>query len=147
MKETLEVRIGKYLSGEMTGHEREEFEQQIAADDSLKNLLLATTRIWDNQPDILVNQWDTQTAWNKFEQRLDVQASASVPVRRLWMLRVAAIMILAVGAYYLFFNADQPVHYSYTDEAHAPVPHDLLHVLRPATCDHLSTPLSFRLRI
>ena len=48
MEQSKYARIGRYLSGEMTGIEREVFEQEVSADDNLKSLLQDATRIWDH---------------------------------------------------------------------------------------------------
>lgn len=108
----MDARIGRYLSGEMTGNEREIFEQEISADHNLKSLLQASTRIWDHQEEPIALEWDVQAGWNRFSESIPQSQTPRLITRRILAWSVAAAAILMIGTYTLFFSNGVPVTYT-----------------------------------
>jgi transmembrane sensor len=122
MEEKKEVRIGRYLSGEMTGMERESFELEMSSDPGLKAEVMATTRIWAHQPAEVDGNWDTEGAWERFSQAHGtVPAPAFVNRRRMLYWAVAAAAVLMVGVYTVFFSNGTPVTYAYQEGVSEPI--------------------------
>src|SRR5690349_18899916 len=103
MKESIDVRIGRYLAGEMDEQERAGFQQDLASDQALNKAYLGYLRIWEMTPNAPADQWNTDVAWMNFEKQ---HLSASTPVRSLrnkvayWA--IAASVLLAIGATFFF---------------------------------------------
>lgn len=121
MEQSIDARIGRYLSGEMTGNEREVFEQEISADANLKSVLQAATRIWDHQPEPQVLDWDVQAGWNRFSDSIQQSQSPRLITRRMLVWSVAAAAILMIGTYTLFFSNGVPVTYTFDQAGRDPV--------------------------
>jgi ferric-dicitrate binding protein FerR (iron transport regulator) len=122
MKENMEVRIGRYLSGEMEGHEREGFEQEMAQDQSLRTLVEVDSRIWQLSSSTDSGNWNVDTAWNRFsEEPQPIEPRKQKPVRRMALWAVAASAVLLIGVYGLFFRLGSPVVYTYQESTTAPV--------------------------
>jgi transmembrane sensor len=121
MEQTIDARIGRYLSGEMTGNEREVFEQEISADDNLKSLLQAATRIWDHQDEPIELDWDVQAGWNRFSDSIQQAQPPRLITRRILAWSVAAAAVLMIGTYALFFSNGVPVTYTFDQAGADPV--------------------------
>ena len=115
MEEALEVRIGRYLSGEMSGRERESFLREMESDSSLMKLVEAHSRMWGQQFDFQQSEWDTSGAWNKFNAIRTASRQPARPTQRIWLIRAAAAAILLIGVYVLFFRGSTPVLYANMD--------------------------------
>ena len=116
MEQSIDARIGRYLSGEMTGIEREVFEQEVSADDNLKSLLQDATRIWVHQDEPIALKWDVQAGWNRFSEANQPSQPPRLITRRILAWSVAAAAILMIGTYTLFFSKGVPVTYT-SDQA------------------------------
>ena len=127
MEDFLELRIGKYLSGEMTGAERDDFEKELAADAQLAKLVQATSLLWNNASASVEAEWNVEEAFTRFKTSLPADASSvSVPavssrISNLWLYRAAAAIVLLIGVYVLFFREGAPVHYTYDQVAATPI--------------------------
>ena len=116
MEEKMEVRIGRYLSGEMTGHERERFEQEMAQDQALKALVESGKRIWQLPTTEDSSNWDVDAAWNRFSVRTQQTVeNTQKPTRRITLWAIAASAVLLIGVYGLFFRSGSPVVYAYQE--------------------------------
>jgi hypothetical protein len=94
MEQSIDARIGRYLSGEMSGNEREVFEQEISADEHLKSLLQAATRIWDHHDEPNELEWDVQAGWNRFSDSIQHSQPPRLITRRMLVWSAAAAAIL-----------------------------------------------------
>lgn len=121
MEQSMDARIGRYLSGEMTGNEREVFEQELSADENLKSVFQATNRIWDHQPAQSVLDWDVSNGWNRFSETIQQSQPPRLITRRMLVWSVAAAAILMIGSYTLFFSNGVPVTYTYDQAGNEPV--------------------------
>ncbi len=121
MKQSIDARIGRYLSGEMTGNEREVFEQEISADENLKSVLQAATRIWDFQNGPKVLDWDVEAGWNRFSDSMQQSQPPRLITKRMLVWSVAAAAILMIGTYTLFFSNGVPVTYTFDQAGSDPV--------------------------
>ncbi|MDZ4749430.1 MAG: FecR domain-containing protein [Saprospiraceae bacterium] len=121
MEQSIDARIGRYLSREMAGNEREVFEQEISADDNLKSILQATSRVWDHHPEPNVLDWDVQAGWNRFSESIPQSQPSPVITRRMLTWSIAATAILMIGTYALFFSNGVPVTYTFDQVGGDPV--------------------------
>ncbi len=121
MEQSKYARIGRYLSGEMTGIEREVFEQELSADDNLKSVLQDATRIWDHQDEPTALEWDVQAGWNRFSEAIQPSQPPRLITRRILTWSVAAAAILMIGTYTLFFSNGVPVTYTFDQAGTEPV--------------------------
>ncbi len=122
MEKTNDIRIGLYLSGEMKGAEREQFERELSANSTLKAEFAAAERIW-NMASIPTAEgtWNTDAAWNRFvAQAPNVQKKART-VRRSFYWAAAATFAILAGIYSFFFAGPQPVTYAYEDGMTQPI--------------------------
>ncbi len=122
MKETNEVRIGRYLSGEAGSDEREAFEKELASDPTLKEEFLTFQRIWLNIPVGSHEQWDSGLAWQKFINSTQPVLTENIKTKRInlkWS--IAAAIIIALGSFTLYWNQGKPVTYAYGDGKSDPV--------------------------
>ena len=117
MEENMDVRIGRYLSGEMADHEREVFESEIAHNQALKSDLEASARIWNAGEVQETGNWDVESAWNRFSTKVSSEGEIErKPVRRLRVLAIAASILVMLGIYGLFFRNGTPVVYASNDK-------------------------------
>lgn len=122
MEEKMEVRIGRYLSGEMTGHERERFEQEMAQDQAFKSLVDSDKRLWQVPVSEDSGSWDVDAAWNRFSKRTEqALEKTQKPTRRIALWAIAASVVLLVGVYGLFFKSGSPVVYAYQESSSEPI--------------------------
>lgn len=122
MEETKDVRIGRYLSGEMTGPEREAFEQQMSEDTVLHAMVQGSRRIWDMTSSPATPEWNTQEAWEKFsKQNQSARIIQPKPMSsiRAWAVAASAAIILSIGGW--FFLKGSPVVYAYEDVSSEPI--------------------------
>ncbi len=122
MEDAIEVRMGKYLTGEATTQEKQAFERDLAADPNLHEQFLQFQHIWQQVPASPAAQWDTDAAWNSFSQR-NIQASAT-PARRITIRlswSVAAAVVIALGVAVFLFKPPAPVTYAFEESSTAPV--------------------------
>jgi len=110
--------IGKYLAGEASNAERDEVEGWILASDGNKVYFDQLSLIFERSKSIKENlKFDTDSAWLKVKSKLSKSQGKTVPIQRQWpLLRIAALIIIAVGIGYLVFNKvntpDQVVQFS-----------------------------------
>ncbi len=122
MEETIEAKIGRYLSGEMTGMERDVFEQEISTDPTLTATWAASQRIWQHQPSPLADSWDTEKAWESFAQSRTIKGVTQLNTRRrtiAWAIAASTVFLVAV--YSLFFSNGTQVTYTYQDGMLEPI--------------------------
>jgi len=123
MEETMDVRIGKYLSGEMTGHEREAFEHEMTQAPGLRSQVESGSRMWYmSSNDLVQGSWDTDAAWARFSTQ-----NNTIPIPRQFKLNraaswaIAASAVMLAGIYSLFFYKGSPVTYAYNAGAIEPI--------------------------
>jgi transmembrane sensor len=122
MEDSLEVRIGRYLSGEMTDHEKGVFEQDLDSDTVLKEHFTALSRIWQNIPDGVQEQWDTEAAWSRFSASdSQVRQLNTKGTRRFVYWTAAAAVILLLGTFALLFRNTSTVTYAYQEGVSKPI--------------------------
>lgn len=122
MEETNEGRIGRYLSGEMTGFERIGFEEEILQNPGLSALLNEYQRIWDLSSQTPSMDWDTDQAWSRFQQsKLQITEIPSPRSNRFLYWAAAAVVVLLAGVYTLFFREGSPVTYAYQEGITEPI--------------------------
>jgi ferric-dicitrate binding protein FerR (iron transport regulator) len=122
MKDSLEVRIGRYLSGEMTDHEKGVFEQDLNSDTVLKEQYIALSRIWLNIPEGVQEQWDTEIAWSRFSaSNPQFRTLNTKGTRRFVYWAAAAAVIVLLGTFALFFGNSSPVTYAYQEGISRPI--------------------------
>lgn len=114
MKESIEVRIGRYLSGESSPAEREAFEMEMESDPKLRELFRAYQKIWSHQPSIKEHVWDAEKAWSRFESIHQPQTSRNRA--RILNWAVAAALMLALGAAVFLWIGNRGETYTYTLE-------------------------------
>ncbi len=122
MEDAIEVRMGKYLTGEATTQEKQAFERDLAADPNLHEQFLQFQHIWQQVPASPTAEWNTDAAWNSFSQR-NIQASAT-PARRITIRlswTVAAAVVIALGAAVFLFKPPAPVTYAFEEFSTVPV--------------------------
>jgi ferric-dicitrate binding protein FerR (iron transport regulator) len=117
MEENMDVRIGRYLSGEMTDREREAFESELTHNQILKSRLASGSRIWKASDLQDAGQWDVANAWVRFSANvIDPSETKPKPVRRLNVLAIAATVLVLIGVYGLFFRNGSPEVYAANDK-------------------------------
>jgi len=122
MEEKMEVRIGRYLSGEMTGYEQERFEQEMAQDQALKALVDGDRRIWQLSGTEDPGQWNVDAAWQRFSIRTQHTAeNTPKPVRKISLWAIAATAVILIGVFALFFKSGSPVVYAYHEGKVEPI--------------------------
>lgn len=114
MKESIDVRIGRYLSGESSPAEREAFEMEMESDPSLREHFLDYQIIWKNHPSATENFWDAEKAWARFETAQHHQTSNNRTRNLNWA--VAAAIVLALGAAVFLWIGKNADTYSYSIE-------------------------------
>jgi transmembrane sensor len=113
MEHINDIRIGLYLSGEMKGTEREQFEQELASDTTLHAAYTAAKRIWDFTPQEEATAWNTDVAWARFAHQAPVVQRKALTIRRTLYWAVAATFAITAGIYSFFFAGQSPVTYAY----------------------------------
>jgi ferric-dicitrate binding protein FerR (iron transport regulator) len=121
MKEFNEERIGKYLAGEGNEDERSAFENDLASDAELNNQFLIFQKIWENAPSGHTELWNTQSAWQKFvsSNQLENEVVKSRKLKLFWP--VAAVLVVALGSFILYWYQGKTVFYSYNADSKEPV--------------------------
>ena len=117
MEEMFEARIGRYLSGEMTENEINAFEQELATDQVLNNHYMEVQRLWLLVSGDTGTNWDVDSAFQQFTAAKAPTITVKKPVfhtyRVLWA--AAAVILLIVGAYSVFYAEDAPITYAYNE--------------------------------
>lgn len=121
MEKTNDIRIGLYLSGEMKGADREQFELEMTANSMLNAEVKAAQRIWDNVQMEEVEGWDTNAAWNHFAAQAPVVQKKAFRVRRSFYWAAAAVFAISAGIYSFFFLGQSPVTYAYEEGKTTPI--------------------------
>ncbi len=116
MKESMEERMGRYLSGEAGGEEKAVFERDLALDPVLRDHFSAFQRMWQAASSDSHSEWNTDKAWQQFKQYNQIDpVQTNSPIRRLsWA--VAAALFLAVGAAVFLWYQAKPDSYAYEDQ-------------------------------
>ncbi len=121
MEITNDIRIGLYLSGEMKGSDREQFEQDLAANTELNAAFAAARRIWDTTPTEANESWDVEAAWSRFATNAPTLQKKARNIRRTLYWAVAASFALTAGIYSIFFAGQSPVTYAYEAGMTSPI--------------------------
>ena len=114
MKESNEVRIGRYLSGEAGREEKEAFERELESNPELRQEFLAFQRIWDHLPADSNERWDSGQAWQKFVSSTQIEIPQYPKTRNLkttWL--IAAVVIMALGAFFVYWKQGKSQIYVY----------------------------------
>jgi ferric-dicitrate binding protein FerR (iron transport regulator) len=118
MKDSLEVRIGRYLAGEMSEQERAGFQQELASDPAMERAFLGYQRMWQAKPVEPKDQWDTDLAWINFEKDNTVIIAPFKKSRsNVLYWSIAASLVLVIGATFYFLSRSSSKTYLYTDAA------------------------------
>lgn len=119
MEQSMEVKAGRYLSGEADETERRNFESELEANAQLKAWFETYQIIWDQAPAVTTSDWDSDNAWTRFTSR-NVPVVQPKPVRRLrWA--IAAAVVLAIGAAALLWSGPSATLYAYDADQSGPV--------------------------
>ncbi len=99
-----DVKLAKWLSGEMDGAELEEFMQRPE--------YATYSKIKEFSAQLTVPQADMDSLYNKIQEKKYRNSNNESRVRRLstWIPRVAAVLILAFGALYFLYNSQSSTH-------------------------------------
>jgi len=109
MKESDWIEIAKYVSGEMNEKEKNNFELLLNSDSEYKELFNKVKMDWENFEG-LAAQVDTQSAWNKLENKLKeeglLQEKKNVTLNNLLVsyMKVAAVLVVLLVAGYFAYN-------------------------------------------
>ncbi len=112
MNEPTEVRMGRYLTGEMSEQERLEWEQEVHNDPVLAREFETVRKLWHHSDRSRELDWDTERAWEKVAIQ---QSSGTKPLfaGRMLVYRIAAALLLGIaGVYMIFFSRTTPVLYN-----------------------------------
>lgn len=122
MEEMFEARIGRYLSGEMTEIELRAFEQDLATDQALNQHYMDMQRLWQHTPD-MASDWNVDSAFQRFTAANGSSATVKRPVFQSYrvLLAAAAVILLVIGAYSVFYADGSPVTYAYNEGAIKPI--------------------------
>lgn len=121
MEKTNDIRIGLYLTGEMKGADREQFELEMTSNSMLNAEVKAAQRIWDNIQMEEGESWDTNAAWNRFATHAPVIQKKALVVRRTFYWAAAAVFAISAGIYSFFFLGQSPVTYAYEEGKTTPI--------------------------
>jgi len=122
MEEMIEARIGRYLSGEMTDIEKAAFVEDLASNPSLNEQFLAFQRIWNSIPPMQEENWDVAAAFERFSQgKMPEQKSSPTLKSYRFYWAAAALVLLSLGVYTVFFRDIPPVSYTYQEGKIEPI--------------------------
>jgi len=122
MEDTNEVRIGRYLSGEAASEERSMFEHELESNPALKNDFLTYRKIWETSLPDTQQSWDSTGAWQRFAATsLPGRKEISITRRLNFKWAVAAVLLIALASFVLFWNNGKPVSYAYNEKATGPI--------------------------
>ncbi len=123
MEEMFEARIGRYLSGEMTGIEKKAFEQELITDQSLNDQFLVLQKLWQNANSEIASDWDVHAAFQRFTNLKEPVQPESKRVFQSYRIywAAAAVILVLFGAYTVFNKTGSPVTYAYSEGAIEPI--------------------------
>jgi hypothetical protein len=114
MKDSIEVRMSRYLSGEMEAQEKVGFEHEIASEPSLKEAFLAYERIWNVKPSLSESSWNVENGWAEFQRR-NMEAPISKSRKYVLYWSIAASIILILGFTYFYLSSPSSKTFLYAD--------------------------------
>jgi len=118
MKDSIEVRIGRYLAGEMSEQEKAGFQQELASNPALEQAFLSYQHMWQTKPVESTDQWDTDMAWINFEKN---NSAFIAPLKKsrsnVLYWSIAASIVLVIGVTFYFLSRSSSKTYLYTDAA------------------------------
>ena len=123
MEDMIEARIGRYLSGEMTGIEKKAFEQELIADQSLNDQFLVLQKLWQNANSQIASDWDVHAAFQRFtnlKEPVQPERKGVFQSYRIYWAAAAVILVL-FGVYTVFNKTGSPVTYAYSEGAIEPI--------------------------
>lgn len=122
MDKTIEVRIGRYLSGEADHDERRVLELEMKSNPVLLDQFEAYQRIWQVSQSPAPAIWDVEGAWNRFSQQ---QITGQQPVSHYRLKKLswamAAMLVLALGASIFLWSRPSATTYAYDPENNQPI--------------------------
>ncbi len=121
MEKTNDIRIGLYLSGEMKGAERSQFERELTSNSDLNAAFSASQRIWDNTRQQESESWDAEGAWNRFIDNNAREQKQAKGKRRSLYWAVAAALAISAGIYSFFIASQSPTSYAYEEGMTTPI--------------------------
>jgi ferric-dicitrate binding protein FerR (iron transport regulator) len=114
MKESIEVRIGRYLAGEADASERSALEQELESNPDLQEQFQLLEKIWLHSRAEKALSWDIEKGWRDFLKHTNQEVTESRPNRaRRLSWAVAAALLLALGAAIFLWLDQKPVEYAY----------------------------------
>jgi transmembrane sensor len=119
MKDSIEARIGRYLSGEMEEQEKAVFEQELTTDSTLDEAFQAYRRIWQVQPNTPADHWDTDLAWVEFENRTTISPVRLKSRTNVVYWTLAASVLILVGISFYFLTRPITKTYFYSDSGNS----------------------------
>jgi len=118
MKDSIEVRIGRYLAGEMSEQEKAGFQQELASNPVMEQAFLSYQHMWQTKPVESADHWDTDLAWINFEKNTSAVISPLKKSRsNVLYWSIAASIVLVIGASFYFLSYPSSKTYLYTDAA------------------------------
>ena len=122
MKESIEVRISRYLAGEADAMERAALEKEMESDPALQEQFQLLETIWRNSRSETTMSWDAEKGWQGFLDRTNyVTPGKRINRTRRLSWAVAAALVLALGAAVFLWIDQKPVEYAYSPENHSPL--------------------------
>ena len=115
MKDSIEVRIGRYLANEMSGQEKTDFQNELASNTELKEAYLVYLSIWNTKPNVPAGEWNTANAWEKFEKENMTAPVLSGTRRIVLSLSIAATVLVLLGVFYFYFLSPSSTTYQYSE--------------------------------
>ena len=114
MKESIEVRIGRYFAGEADIHEKELLEKEMESDPALREQFLLLQKIWQNSHVPTDLAWDSDRGWQKFNDRTIGQNRVVTLSRsRSWRWAIAASLVLVMGLTFFLWNSGKSFDCAY----------------------------------
>ncbi len=93
----------------------------MGSDAELNNQFLIFQKIWENAPSSHAEFWNTDSAWQKFVSSNHPEKN-EVKSRKLKLFwPVAAVLVVALGSFILYWYQGKPVMYSYNAGSKEPV--------------------------
>ncbi|MFY0671994.1 MAG: FecR domain-containing protein [Bacteroidia bacterium] len=102
--------VARYLSGEMNFGEIAEFEREMEQNPALANEVEKSKTIWGTASQ---NSFDLENAWSKLDSKIKASQKPSRANGYTWVLRVAAVLVLAVGLFWMNYSPNQQEVTSY----------------------------------
>lgn len=122
MEETDDIRIGRYLSGEMTDSEQAIFIEEMTSNAALMEQVEVSRLLWAYKLSDTSESWDVEAALARFTYANAIPTTKVVKLSsRRFYWGVAAGLIIMIGLYSLFMRDGSPETYTWQEDSNAPV--------------------------